>query len=470
MRIFGIDISRVKQTPTPTQPLVSLGDRGNWWWPIIREPFTGAWQQNMELRTDSLLTFYAIYRCITLISQDVAKMRVKLVQQDSNGIWQEFESPAFSPVLRKPNRFQTRIQFFEHWVGSKLIHGNTYVLKARDARDVVVAMYVLDPTRTKVLVAPDGDVFYQLYRDDLSNVPDDNVVVPASEIIHDRYKPLYHPLCGVSPIAAGALSGMLGQSIQRNSNLFFQNGSRPSGILSAPGAINDEIAKRLKDHWENNYSGVNVGKVAVLGDGLKFEPMRETAVDAQLAEQLKLTAEMVCTVFGVPPYMIGVGPPPNYNNIEALSQQYYSQCLQSLLESIELLLDEGLGLDQQVGRRYGTEFDLDGLIRLDTATKTKAASDSVSAGIMSPNEARSKFDLPPVEGGQTPYLQQQNFSLEALNARDQLAMEQAAAAPLLPSPPASPAPPTDDEDEPEDEEETARAFLSMVEKALQDAA
>ena len=38
---------------------------------------------------------------------------------------------------------------------------------------------------------------------------------------------------------------------------------------------------------------------------------------------------------------------------------------------------------------------------------------------MSPNEARKRYyDLGPATGGDTPYLQVQNYSLEALNRRD----------------------------------------------------
>jgi phage portal protein BeeE len=50
----------------------------------------------------------------------------------SKGIWTETDSPAFSPVLRKPNRYQNRIQFWESWILSKLTRGNAYVLKERD--------------------------------------------------------------------------------------------------------------------------------------------------------------------------------------------------------------------------------------------------------------------------------------------------------------------------------------------------
>jgi len=170
--------------------------------------------------------------------------------------------------------------------------------------------------------------------------------------------------------------------------------------------------------WDTNYSGANAGKVAVLGDGLKFEQMAVNSVDSQLIEQLKWTGENICTAFHVPPYMVGIGPMPTYNNIEALNQQYYNQCLQSLIENLELSLDEGLEMTSPT-LSLGTEFDLKGLLRMDTATRYKAHSDAIGGGWLTPNEARLDEDLPPAQGGATPYMQQQNYALAALNKRDQ---------------------------------------------------
>jgi HK97 family phage portal protein len=374
----------------------------------------------MEVRVESVLTYHAVYACVALIASDISKLGLRLVERDADGVWTETESPAFSPVLRKQNRYQNRIKFIEQWIVSKLLTGNTYVLKQRDNRGVVVQLYVLDPCRTKPLVAPDGSVYYQIGHDDLSQVDETTVRVPASEIIHDTMVPLYHPLCGVSPITACALAALQGLNIQRNSTNLFANAARPGGVLTAPNTIDDATAKRLKDYWETSFTGDNAGKIAVLGDGLEFKSMTITPVDSQLIEQLKWTAETVCSCFHVPPYMIGVGQPPNYNNIEALNQQYYTQCLQALIESIELLLDEGLGLDKVAEHKYGTEFDLNDLLRMDTATKSKTYGDLVKSGIATPNEARLKFDMVPVDGGDTPYLQQQNYGLAALAKRDAL--------------------------------------------------
>jgi HK97 family phage portal protein len=442
-----------KRIPANLSPPSSRGG----WYPMIRESFAGAWQQNVEVRPDSVLAYHAVFACITLISADIGKLRQKLVSRSPDGIWSETDSPAFSPVLRKPNGYQNHIQFKEWWITSKLIRGNTYALKQRDARGVVTTLYLLDSARVKPLVAPSGEVFYQLDQDNLAGL-ENSVTVPASEIIHDRMNCLFHPLVGLSPIYACGLGATQGLAIQDNSAQFFQNLSRPSGILTAPGAISNETAGRLKEAWQTNYGGANYGKVAVLGDDLKYQPITLTAVEAQMIEQLRWTAEIVCSVFHVPPFKIGLGQIPAYQNTELLNQVYYSDCLQSLIEQYELCMDEGLGLGETInGRWLGVELDLDGLMRMDSATMINTLAAGVGGGIVAPNEARKKLDLGPVTGGDSPLLQQQNYSLEALARRD--AQEDpfgSAKPPELPKPE-----PADEEGE-DDEAEEERAIMAVV--------
>lgn len=411
MKILGFEISRVEK-----RALSSVPDGGRGWYPLVRESFTGAWQRNVTVDRQSVLSNHAAFACMTLIASDVAKLRCKLVEQ-VKGIWSETDSAAFSPVLRKPNRYQNRIQFWESWILSKLTRGNTYVLKERDQRGVVVALYVLDPSRVKPLVADDGAIFYQLNADNISGLATE-VTVPASEIIHDRFNCLFHPLVGLSPIFAAGVAAAQGNAIQNNSTWFFGNKSQPGGILTAPGKIDTENANRLKEAWDNNYTGENAGRVAVLGDGLTYTAVAMSAHDSQLIEQLKWSGEVVCSTFHVPPYKIGLGAMPPYTNVQALNVEYYSQCLQILIEAAELCLDEGLGLTAVSGKTLGTEFDLDGLLRMDSVAQVTALKEAVGAAIMAPNEARAKLDLPTVKGGEAPLAQEQNFSLAALAKRD----------------------------------------------------
>lgn len=437
-------------------------DRGLWWVPLVREPFSGAWQRNMALRTENILAFHAVYACLERIASDVAKCRLRLVEQDDNGIWEEIEVPAFTPVIRKPNHYQNRIQFFESWMLSKLMAGNTYILKERDQRNIVVALYVLDPSKVQLLVAPDGGIFYELSADNVSGI-EDRVAVPASDIIHDMMTLRHHPLCGLSPMAPAALAATHGIQIQRTSTNFFANQATPSGAVSLPGPISAEEAQRLKSEFEAGYSGTNSGRLAILSQGMKFEKIGMDFVDAQLIEQLQVSAKMVCSSFGVPPWMVQVGDAPAFNNVEIQNQSYYSQTLQKHFEAIELLLDEGLGLVDVTGKRYGTWFDLDDLLRMDTKTLVESEAAAVKAGIKAPDEARLRLNLEPVEGGASPYLQQQNYSLAALAKRD---AQSDPFAPASSSSGSSPPPANDNAADAEDGTATADAIRAIASAEL----
>jgi len=412
------------------------GASGAAWAPIVREPYTGAWQQNDELRLETALANPVVFRCVSLIASDIGKLPLRLVAVDANGIWHETTSPAFSPVLRVPNRYQTAAQFYEAWMFSKLLWGNTYVLKDRDARGVVTSLYVLDPCRVRPLVAPDGDVYYELQTNDLAGIPSSGapLVAPSKEIIHDRWNCAFHPLVGLSPLYACGGAASQGLAMQSASTSFFSGGGRPSGMLVYPGEIDPESAARVKATWHSMG-----GQTAIVGNGPKYEPVSASAEESQWIEQMGWTAKTIAGCFGVPISMVDSSQQPPYANNEASTLQYHSQCLQTHLTGIEAALDAGLELPAP----YGTEFDLDDLIWMDTATKTKAAHDAISAGAMSPNEARRKyFGLGPVPGGDSPYLQQQYYSLEALAMRDLAAP--APATPTTAPPVEEPAPAPDE--------------------------
>jgi len=408
VKLFGFQISRVN-----AQAMQAV-DSMRGWFRIVGESFAGAFQSAVVVDNQrDLLAFSGLFAPLTLIGKDIAKLRVKLMKEAADGICEEIKSASpFLAVLKKPNRYQTIINFIEQWIISKLLYGNTYILKQRDRRGIVVAMFVLDATRVEPLVAEDGGVYYRLSMDHLAELTE-SIVVPASEIIHDRWNCLWHPLVGISPIYACGMSATMGNKIQRNSTKFFDNMSRPSGQLTAPGAISTEAAARLKSHFEENFSGANIGRLMVSGDGLKYEPMTIPAEQAQLIEQLKWTVEDVARCFHMPLFMVG-GAIPTGTSVAAMLQIYYSACLQSLIESLEASLDEGLALPAGMS----TECDLDGLIRMDQAALMTTLAEGVKGSILAPDEARAKLNRKPVPGGSSPMAQQQNYSLAALAKRD----------------------------------------------------
>jgi HK97 family phage portal protein len=380
-------------------------------WVPVSEPSMGAWQKNQELQRTDLISFHAVFSCTSLISSDIGKLNF-LTKMPKNGVLQQAAHPV-NDLIKTPNTFQNQQQFFENWVSSKVLRGNTYVLKMRDIFGDIYRLLVLNPDRVKPLISDVGEVFYQISSDKLFNLSTD-LIVPASEIIHDRYNCFYHPLVGLSPITACAMSVGQGLSIQSNSTAFFNNMSRPSGILSSPNAVSKDKAKEIRDRWNENYSGGKLGQTAVIGDGMTYQQISIASSDAQLIEQLKMTTEIVCSVFHVPSFKVGVGAIPGGQKISDLNEIYYSDCLQHYIEAIENLLTQHLEVDQG----YVVEADIKALIRMDGSSQMSYLVEGVKGGIFAPDEARAEVGLQPVEGGSSPLMQQQNYSLAALAKRD----------------------------------------------------
>lgn len=406
MKVFGIEIRRAEKALTP----ISDWSGG---WRRIFEPFAGAWQQNVEEKRGTLLCYPTLYACLNRISQDMGKLPFVLKQEDSNGIEKVVDNPAYSPVLRKPNHYQTAQQFREAWILSKLLQGNAYILKLRDDRNVVIKLFVLDPHRVQPMVSESGDIYYQINYPEATNLlplsyPAERLTIPASEIIHDRLNCFHHQLIGVPPLCAAHWPAVKNLRILKSSSEFFANSAQPGGILTAPASMSQTDAQAIKDYWATNYSGKNAGKIAVIGADLKFTSFAMNSADSQLVEQMRYSDEQICQPFGIPPFKIGIGSIPAGLGVDAINLLYMDDALSGHIESMENLLDEAL----KVSPPLGIWMDTAPLLRMDLGKKAEVQTKLVAGGISTNNEGRKEFNLPPLEGGDTVYMQQQDFPLD----------------------------------------------------------
>lgn len=414
MKILGLEIRRAEKALHPVSDW-----RGGWH--RILEPFTGAWQMNKEEKRGTLLCYPTLYACLSRISQDIGKLPFQLKREEENGTWKVVENPAYSPVLRKPNHYQTAQQFREVWALSRMQHGNTYVLKERDDRGVVVKLYVLDPCRVQPMVSDSGDVFYQINYPDAANLlpldyPDKELIIPAREIIHDRLNCFHHQLIGVPPVCAAHWPALKNLKILKSSSEFFGNHAQPGGILTAPAGMTERDAEKVKEYWQTNYAGDNAGKVAVIGADMKFTSFAMKSADSQLVEQMRYSDEQICQPFGIPPFKIGIGSIPAGLGVDAINLLYYDDALSGPIESMENLLDEALAIPSKLG----IWMDLEPLLRMDVGKQAEVETKLVGGKIKTPDEARLRFNLAPTGGGDTIWGQHQDYPLGILAERNDL--------------------------------------------------
>lgn len=402
MKILGFEVRRAEKALSPAPA------RGGWL--RIIEPFTGAWQRNISEDHGTLLNYPTLYACIMRIATDIGKLPFVL-KREKDGIWSPTSNAAYEPVLRKPNEYQTAQQFRESWLLSKLIQGNAYILKRRDARGVVVSMYVLDPSRVIPVVSDGGQVFYRLRHDRLNKLREAasemELTVPASEIIHDRCITLHHWLIGVPPVCAAYWPAVKNLKILKSAAEFFANNAQPGGILTGPAGMSEDDSLAVKKFWDDNYAGGNAGKVAVIGADLKFTSFAMKGSDAQLVEQMRYSDEQICQPFGIPPFKVGIGSIPAGLGVDAINLLYAEDALHGHIVAMENLLLEGLGVAP-----LKVDMDEQALWRMDLGKKSDVMTKLTGGGIATPNEGRRQFGYAPLEGGDTVYMQQQDYPLD----------------------------------------------------------
>jgi HK97 family phage portal protein len=355
----------------------------------------------------------------------------------SDGRFDEVTNSAAYRVLKNPNDYQTTPDFLLNLVAHTLTEGEAYAVAVRNSRNEITALHPIPRGNcTPMIDDQTGSVFYAVSKTPLVPGVEVSYVAPARDVLALRFHTPDHPLVGRSPLTAAALAIGINVALSRTQAAFFSNMNRPSGILSTDQVLNREQLITLRAAFDDQSKGMASGKIPVLAGGLKFNPISISSQDAQLVEAQRMSVEDICRVFGVPPPLVGDLSHATLNNAESLVQHFLSMSLGSYLEHIERAFDRIFALDG--GREY-VELDTSALLRTDFAGRVDGLTKAVTQGLMTPNEARSREGLGPIESGDNLFMQRQNTPinlLEQLAVSDLKASNKPAPAPT----PAAPVP------------------------------
>ena len=209
---------------------------------------------------------------------------------------------------------------------------------------------------------------------------------------------------GYSPIALEKNAIGLGIASEEYGSKFFSNGARPSGILTHPNTV--KKPKALRESWNAAYGGSsNANRVAILEEGMKFEPMAVPNNEAQFLETRKFQINEIARIFRVPPHMVGDLEKSSFSNIEQQSLEFVKYTLNPWVCRWEQALQRALLDDEEKGK-YFFRFNVEGLLRGDYQSRMQGYATARQNGWMSANDIREleNIDRIPAELGGDLYL------------------------------------------------------------------
>ena len=208
--------------------------------------------------------------------------------------------PVYRLLNRRPNEWQTSMEFRETLTMHAALTGNGYAFPVRDVRDGEIVELI--PLMPYMVTIEDRARYTRIYTiaDEWGMI----ARVGPEDIFHLRNRS-WDRVRGMN--AVNQLSRSIGLSLaaETTASKLFENGGRASGILTTESSLSAEAIQRLKAAWGAVSSGNNKFKTAVLDNGMTYKSLSMSSIDNQLLETRKMQVEVICRGFGVFPQMIG---------------------------------------------------------------------------------------------------------------------------------------------------------------------
>lgn len=379
--------------------------------PVIAEMFGGGSSATgLSVSADSAMRVTAVFRAVAILAQTYASLPLGVYRQlDNGGKERDRKHPLDDVLTRHPNRWQTSFEWREMMSGHFALRGRCYSEIIATGGKAVAELVPLHPDRVRPFRAPDGRIAFQY------SPPDG-----PSRVILQHEMHFMHGLTtgadGITPLSPiGACREAIGLALaaEEHGARLFGNGTRLGGVLKMSGRLKDDAAREtLLRSWKAAYSGVSkTGKTALLEDGMEWQALGMTNEDAQFLESRKMQIAEIARIWGVPLHMLAELDRSTNNNIEHQGMEFVTHTVRPGAVRREEAMERDL-LSGTSMRTHCIWFDLDGLMRGDSAARAAFSGAMLQNGVFSRNEVRiSEGKNPSDKDGMNDYTVQTNMSL-----------------------------------------------------------
>lgn len=361
-----------------------------------------------SVNEDTALCLSAFWACVKLISETVASMPLVFYDINPDGSRSINTSHPLAILLsRKPNLYQTRVEFWETMTMQKVIHGNAFALKQKssDGKRIIGLLPLMSP-QMEVILGLDGSVNYRYNngREVMNFTPD--------QIWHNKL--FGNGIVGLSPLSYARNSIGVGLAADNRTSRIFQNGAKPAGMLKTDTVLKQDQRDAIRLNFKELAEGES-DTLFVLEAGMEYQQLSLSPKDVELLQSRSFQTKDVARFMGVPSVLINDTDAATAwgTGIAQIIDGFYKFGLRPYLERYEASIIANL-LDIKDFGKVEAEFDFNSLLRADMKTRFETYKSAVSGGFMTPNQARICEGWEKEPGGDELYMQQQMVPLSYL--------------------------------------------------------
>lgn len=373
--IFQRIFSRKAEEPVKTEERSVFG------------PLGLEYNQTTSYSTTQTMRLSTAYACTNLLSNSVALLPIKVVKYVDGKKVEVKDHPLNKILNLTPNSRFNKFNFYKILVDSIILKGDGYVYINRDDKLNVISLEYIDADYVTPLPQQDGSIKYVVVGMDKA--------VDSSNMIHlfqhcDEY------MNGISVIkyAAMALSGAWNK--EKHSDNFFKGGAGLMGVLKASAPLTDAQKTQIAQSWERSIGKTASGGVAILPQGLDFQPISVSPEDQQLLEARQYDVIQICRFFNVSPLKVFDYSHMSYSSLEQVSLSFLQDSVLPYTQLMEDEFNRKLFKPSEIGQ-LSIDFDYSALMQADKKTEVEYYRALLVNGIASINEVRDRLGFSPME-------------------------------------------------------------------------
>jgi HK97 family phage portal protein len=365
----------------------------------VADFIAGADVETAYLSPESSRNIATAYRCINVLSDDVAKLPLQMFVSRTPGqidrVRPSNRLENISWMLEiSPNRWMTPLVFKKLAIMWLLTYGAAYIWQPPRAGGRRREFFILPTNVTTPYFDAGGQLWYE-------------VRMPGQA-------PKQYPDVEVLSLLINSTDGVTGKSViayardtmsRQLANYATQNkiagkGLNPSAIVWMAGELDKEARKKVRQTYEEalKESGIAIFDPRVT----KFEAITLKPVDAQFLESIQENDTEIANFFGVPLYKLNQGK-QSYQSNEQQNLDYLNTTLDPYLVQWEQAAAiKWLTEDEQNYTYF--RFNRDALLRTDAKTRTETLEKRIFSGQLTPNQALQIEDMSSYPGGNAHYI------------------------------------------------------------------
>jgi HK97 family phage portal protein len=351
-------------------------------------PLQGVWPTVplKDIGTHNVLAVADAYAAIRVLADSISTLPLKVYRRTPGGRLPAGDDQRLVQLLRRPSPGTTSVDLISQIVVHLNVLGDCFLGKYK-SEGMIAQLVPIHPDRIRVEVS--GSTVRYVLDGVTEHGPDDILHIKGMSLDGIR---------GMSPVAQCRVALGLNENLRESSRQFFEQGSRPSGIIKAPlGVDSDRYIARLREDWQNKHGGVErMHRVAVLEGDAEWIPVSFSADDSQFLQQRELSTREVARIFRVPAWAIdgATGDSMTYANVSEQARALVTYSLRPWLVRIETAFSSDPDLCP--GGTYAA-FELDGLLRASPTDRAQVYTAALNpqTGWLSRAEVRELEDQPP---------------------------------------------------------------------------